>query len=76
LIVKEKNLQKKCRKLQVIKRENYKNPLLLFLGKCTSGSLISVLTLSIDDVSVWCSSTTAWDFFSRLVLEIFESVRS
>ena len=69
LTFKEENLQKECKKLQVIKRENHKN--LLPLGKCAGGSLISArLLCPVDDVSVRSSSATAWEFSSRLVLKI------
>jgi len=69
LTFKGKNLQKECKKLQVIKRKNHKN--LLLLGKCAGGSLISArLLCPVDGASVRSSSTTAWEFSSRLLLKI------
>ena len=59
------NLQNCCRKLQIIKQENYKNLLLKFLRKSVGGSLVSARPLcSVDDVSDRSSNATAWNSFS------------
>jgi len=72
LNVREEKLQKECRKLQVIKRENYKNLLLLLLEKCASGSLIITRSICpVEDASARSSSITACEFLSHLFLKVF-----